>query len=378
MYVLTGTPTLKEVSDSTAEALWKDCESSGQLLPEEEINGARVNRICLPRHKTWRRWFTFNQKVLEYCRKPEYQPEVVQFVTNLRPRTIPWLLRLRLMRVPTSYAVTLAPDFSKYSRLKVLKFRILFNLLSSIVTNSSAIRDMLEVIGVTTPVEVIPNGVNLKRFRPARDDLEKNKIRKELGIPENARVLLAVGAVSPRKGSDLLVEAWARVVAEHSNVHLLFVGPRKDLDHPGLKQFHNKIETAIEQSGSPQQVHFAGLRDNVEDYLRASDILLLPSEREGMPNSMLEAMATGLPVIITRFIGLTADLGIENEQYLLADRSVDGLRKTLCSLIENPKQAAQLATRGYDWVVEKMDVEHSLDRYADMYRRIAMKGDPGS
>ena len=145
MYVLTGTPTLKEVSSEEADSLWQGCESSGQLLPVEEINGAKVNRICLPRHKTWRRWFTFNQKVVAYCGMPEYRPDVVQFVTNLRPRAIPWLLRLRRMRVPTIYAVTLAPDFSKYSAFKVWKFKLLFNLLSGIVTNSAAIRDMLHV-----------------------------------------------------------------------------------------------------------------------------------------------------------------------------------------------------------------------------------------
>jgi glycosyltransferase involved in cell wall biosynthesis len=371
MYVLTGTPTEKEVSNENAADLWGGCDSYGKILPEEEINGTRVNRICLPRNKSWRRWFIFNQQIVEYCKRSEYRPAVVQFVTNLRPRAIPWLIRLRMMRIPTIYAVTLAPVFANYSALKVRKFRILFNLLSRIVTNSSAIRDMLVEIGVTTPIDVIPNGVNLKRFRPIVDGNEKSGIRQRLGIPKDAFVVTAIGAVSPRKGSDLLAQTWARLAQRHDNLYLLYVGPRKDLEHPGLSAFRQRIEQAIEHSGRAERVQFAGLQDNVEDYLRASDMLVLASEREGMPNSMLEAMASGLPVVITPFIGLTKDLGEKDRHYLMVERNIDDLEAKIESLLNDPAARQQLAIEGRNWVVEHMDVERCLDRYAAMYRQIS-------
>jgi glycosyltransferase involved in cell wall biosynthesis len=364
---------LKEVSSDEAESLWQGCESDGQLLPIEEINGAKVNRICLPRHKTWRRWFIFNQQVVAYCSRADYRPDVVQFVTNLRPRAIPWLLRLRRMRVPTIYAVTLAPDFSKYSALKVWKFKLLFNLLSGIVTNSAAIRDMLHTIGVSTAVEVISNGVNMQRFRPVQDGEEKIAIRRRLGLADDAFIIIAVGAVSPRKGSDLLLAAWSELVSQYGNLHVLMVGPRKDQEHPGLNRFSADIDAAIQSSGKPDQVHFPGLQDQVEEYLRASDLLVLASDREGMPNSMLEAMASGLPVIITPFIGLTADLGESGRHYRMAERSVAGLKQQLKSLLDDAGERERLAREGHDWISEHMDVERSLDRYAAMYRRVAGK-----
>ena len=369
--VLTGTPTLKEVSSEEAAALWQDCKSSGQLLPIQEINGAEVHRVCLPRHKTWRRWFIFNQKTVAHCNRPEYQADVVQFVTNLRPRAIPWLLQLRRMGVPTIYAVTLAPDFSKYSALKVWKFKTMFNLLSGIVTNSAVIRDMLLDIQVSTAVEVIPNGVNLERFHPIANNQDKLSIRCRLGIPANAVTIIAVGAVSPRKGSNLLVSAWSELVRVYPDLHLLLVGPRKKQGHPGLDGFNADIQAAIQRSNKPKQIHFAGLQDEVEDYLRASDLLVLASDREGMPNSMLEAMATRLPVIITPFIGLTRDLGENGRHYITAERSVSGLMEKLTLLLDNTDQRDLLAHQAYSWVIDQMDVEKSLDRYASMYRRHA-------
>ena len=82
----------------------------------------------------------------------------------------------------------------------------------------------------------------------------------------------------------------------------MLVGPRKDIDQPGLKLFRRRLESLIGQSGAPERVHFTGLIDNVDTLVRASDIFVLPSEREGMPNSVLEAACPaiwGLPARIT-------------------------------------------------------------------------------
>ena len=117
----------------------------------------------------------------------------------------------------------------------------------------------------------------------------------------------------------------------------------------------------------------AGLVEDVETYLHAADVLVLPSQREGMPNSVLEAMACGVPVIITPFLGLSDDLGKPGEQYLLADFSPDSLAEALRRLLQDPGLRERLAGSALQWIRQTMDLQASLDQYATLYKELAGK-----
>jgi glycosyltransferase involved in cell wall biosynthesis len=184
-------------------------------------------------------------------------------------------------------------------------------------------------------------------------------------------MITTVGGVMPRKGSHLLLEAWASLAAEFPNVHLVLVGPRKDLEQPGLKSFRNQLKKTINNSAAPERVHFTGLCENVEEYQRAADIFVLPSEREGMPNSVLEAMASRVAVILTPFKGLSHDLGTPGTHFLLCDRNAGDLSSALRQLLENPARRSELAGQAYHWVRETMRIDRSLDKYAALYHELA-------
>ena len=184
-------------------------------------------------------------------------------------------------------------------------------------------------------------------------------------------MITTVGGIMPRKGSHLLLEAWAQLAVEFPHVHLVLVGPRKDLEQPGLKNFRNQLRKSVSTSGAPERVHFTGLCKNVEEYQRASDIFVLPSEREGMPNSVLEAMASRVAVIVTPFKGLSHDLGTPGTHFLLCDRNVTDLASALRLLLKNPAQRSKFAAQGYQWIRENMNIERSLDRYAALYHELA-------
>jgi len=228
-------------------------------------------------------------------------------------------------------------------------------------------------LGIKTPVEIIPNGVDLKRFRPQQNPAKSQSLRQRFGIGADDCMIISIGGIMPRKGSDLLVEAWARLAPDHPGLHLVLVGPRKDLEQPGLKQFGRKLENRIQTSGAAERVHFTGLSDEVEALLRASDIFVLPSEREGMPNSVLEAMASRVPVVITPFKGLSEDLGEAGTHYLLSERTPAALTSSLQRLLDDTELRQQLAHQGYHWVTRTMSLDKSLDRYAAMYHRMAGK-----
>ncbi len=372
--VVTGTPTSKEAAGSQVQEAWLT-RRPGHLFPTEEIHGTPVHRVRLPDSKGWWRMVLFHQTLLRCCRRPETRPDVVQLVTNLVPRAIPWLMALRAMGIPSVYAITIAPTAGTKRPLKRLvrraNLRNLYHRLDCIITNNTPLRDMVRELGVRTRIEVIPNGVDLQRFHPASDEGSRRALRRSLGIGESDPVICTVGAVIPRKGGDLLLEAWGRLVARFPRSHVLFVGPQTHLEHPRLDRFRSRIQALIEASGAPAQVHFTGIVDDVDTYLRASDIFVLPTEREGLPNSVLEAMASALPVVITPFVGLSADLGVAGRHYLLSDPDAEALAAQMVRLLEDRDYRRGLGGEGRRWVQQTLDLRRSLDRYAALYRELA-------
>lgn len=370
--IFSGTPTEREISDHQDQADWRGYRA-GQVLPPQALNGTPAYRVRLPDRKGWRRTIVYNQALLSYCRRPESRPEVLQMLNHLRPRSIPWLRRLRAMGIPLVYAVTIAPtNRTRKPHKRILwrsNLRRLYNQLDCIVTNNSPLRDMVRALGVSTRIQVIPNGIDLERFHP--DAGAGARVRRALGIGTSERVICAVGAVIPRKGADLLLEAWIRLLGQYPNTHLLFVGPQTHLEQAKLADFRRRIQDLIRASGRPGQVHFTGLVDHPEVYLQASDLLVLASEREGMPNSVLEAMATSVPVVVTPYTGLSGDIGVPGRHYLLAEPDAEALARKIQDLLGHPERRAEQSSLARQWVEQTMSLERSVERYADLYRELA-------
>ena len=371
--VYTGTPHNREKT-AADEAMGWERYPEGQFMPVTEVEGTPLHRIRLPDRKGRRRTQIYNSGLLECCRTAKYRPDILQMVGSLKYRSIPLLRELRRMAIPTLYAVTVAPP--KPAKLKLLSLSQhreikLFNLLDCIVTNNEPLREFVREMGIKTRVEIIPNGIDLERFYPATDASGRQALRDSLGIGASDIMITTVGGVMPRKGSDLLLDAWARLASDYPRVHLVFVGPRKDLEQRGLKRFAGRLKALIRKSGSPERVHFTGLSENVPAYMQASDIFVLPSEREGMPNAVLEAMASRVPVVITPFKGLSNDLGVPGEHFLLSNRNAADLSSALKQLLDDPGLASALAERGLAWVQETMSIDKSLDRYANLYHELA-------
>lgn len=376
IHVYTGTPHNKEMSAEEA-AQWGNYPE-GEFMPVSDIDGIPVHRVRLPDAKGKKRTRTYNERLLQLCDNPDLRPDVLQMIGPLKPLSIPLLKELRRRGIPMLYAVTVAPPPKaakrKWYSLKQRKEIQLFNLLDCIVTNNQPLKEFVRKVGIKTRVEIIPNGVDLTRFRPAENDAERQPLRRRLGIGTEDMMITSVGGIMPRKGSDLLIEAWAGLARDYTNVHLVLVGPRKDIEQPGLKAFRRKLETLVQQSGAPQRIHFTGLSDEVDSLIRASDIFVLPSEREGMPNSVLEAMASRVPVVITPFKGLSSDLGTPGSHYLLCERTTQALASTLRTLLDNTELRQRIAQQGYDWVTRTLSLDKSLDRYAALYHELAEKG----
>lgn len=149
-------------------------------------------------------------------------------------------------------------------------------------------------------VDIVPNGVDADQFHP-RDRLEA---RSGLGLPPDKKLVLYVGRVEEQKGAFDLVRALAWSGAELRNTELVMVGDGAGLD--ACRRLAGRLHVPV---------HFVGTRphDEIPQWLAASDLLALPSWNEGMPNAVLEALASGRRVVATRVGGIpdlvTSELG---------------------------------------------------------------------
>ena len=136
---------------------------------------------------------------------------------------------------------------------------------------------------------VIHNGVDASVYRPGAED-ERLAVRRALGLDAHHRVIMTVASLKPLKRLDLLLRSVTPVFADHPDARLVMVGDGPD---------RAELEALARSLGIGDRVVLTGVRDDVDALLRAADVFVLSSRTEAFPNVVLEAMATGLPVVTT-------------------------------------------------------------------------------
>jgi teichuronic acid biosynthesis glycosyltransferase TuaC len=158
---------------------------------------------------------------------------------------------------------------------------------------SDSLRQHAIAMGIEpSRIRVVGNGVDADRFYPAG----KAEARRRLGIPENAKVLVSVGALVTRKGFHRVIEIMPELLKSEPGLHYIVVGGASP---EGNRR--TELEQQVRELHLDQQVHFLGAIPSAELKwpLSASDVFVLATSNEGWANVFLEAMACGLPVITT-------------------------------------------------------------------------------
>jgi glycosyltransferase involved in cell wall biosynthesis len=281
--------------------------------------------------------------------------------------------KLRRLGIPLVYSLTIVPNLPK-NRVKrffkVQMFRRHYRLMDALIVMCLYQERWLREIGIDKPITVVPNGVDAVRFRPPRDEGERLALRNKLGFAAEDEVLTTVGAVSPRKGTDLAIEALRLVLERRPHARLVVLGLRSDLINPEFAAFRRRLESLLADPWLAARVRFMGIVDNPNEYLRASDVYLFASHRESIPNSMFEAMASGLPTVIAPFLGWGEDCGEAGRDYLLAKHDPESLALAATKILEDSALRASLAKSGHAWTQEFMNPDIPLDRLAALYQQL--------
>lgn len=197
-------------------------------------------------------------------------------------------------------------------------------------------------------VTAIGNGVDPLLFPPPRSPESRRTERIELGLPPDCTAIVMVGRLVVEKGYLDLLEA----VAALDEVELWIVGERLSSDHAG------EVEDALreyEQANEGARILRLGYRTDVAAILRCADIFCLPSHREGMPRSVIEAMMTGLPVVGTDIRGTREEVLHQVTGLLVPPSDPAALRSALNLLAVDKHLRTQMGAAGRTRAVELFD-----------------------
>ena len=370
--VICGTPKLKKFTAEDHQTNWVNM-LDGELVSELEIESAKILKYKVPGAGAKKRIKILLDKAIMLCNNELTRPDVVHIIAPMPFEVIKQLRRLKKLGVKLVYSQTIAREYSNrylVKKLQQLKVRKVNECYDSIIVQSEELEKIVIETNAKADVHIIPNGVDTDKFCPIKDERDKENLRKKLGLPVDAKLITLVGAVHPRKGTDLLVEAWSILLRKYQDVHLMLIGPRYDQSRKELQQFKDAMKQIIESSGSEANVHFLGQVNNVNEYLQISDLFVFPSKREGMPNAVLEAMSTGVAVILTPFIGLSKEMGKEGSEYLLSQRSSDAIANNILSVLESKELQNNLAKHARNWIVNNMGVASSVRSHTDLYKQM--------
>jgi len=215
--------------------------------------------------------------------------------------------------------------------------RVAYRAAHRIVANSQAAADRLRIEGVPQhKVRVIPNGIDAALFPVRRYSMRPRRIT-------------ALACLREEKRLDVLIAAAPRIIARYPDVEIRIAGEGTCRD---------ALMTQTRQLGIASRVTFLGHRDDVPEVLGMSDIFVLPSRSEAFPNSVMEAMASGLPVVASAVGGIPELVADGRTGRLIPPGEPEALADAVIGLLDEPERATEFGRAGR----QKIEQTYSFDR----------------
>ncbi len=346
--------------------------SPGPDLERVAARGISVHPLPIPRSPRIEQMAVALARLTRYLRTKDF--DMVH--THTPMASIISRPAARLARIPL--VVYTAHGFYFHERMSPLLYRShvalerwLGRLTDHVITVSGedAKTAIAERIALPEQVSWIPNGIDLQRFTPADPEHWKrvSVLRSQLGIRPEQPVVGMVGRLVREKGFFEFVEA-ARLVADHiPDVVFMCVGGAlpSDRENPEVA-----LKRRVGQLRLDRSFLFPGFRKDVVDFLGLMNVFTLPSYREGLPLSILEAMAMGKPCVVTNIRGCRELIVDGKFGRVIEPGDIGGLASAIADLLRIPEQAANMGSAARKHVEEHYSLQICLERYVALYRRL--------
>ena len=227
-----------------------------------------------------------------------------------------------------------------------------------VISPSEGMKKVLREFKVESPIEVVPNGVDLSRFQTAEP-----MSRAEFGLDENDILLVYAGRLAPEKNLEFLLQSFAGVAQAIPNVYLLVIGG-------GQKEFEEEINVLPEQFGVEDRVRMLGLipYDRLPSYLAMCDAFVTASVTEVHPLSVIEAMATGLPTVGIDSPGV-GDSVVDGESGLISTEDLAAFTAKLTQLCLSTELRKRMGAAARQ-AAEQYDIHRTTQIMLGHYERL--------
>ncbi len=323
----------------------------------EELLAEGVDVVCLNRRPGWdfrvsrRLAAAARERSVEVFHAHQYTPFFYAALTKLQLWSCPKLI---LTEHGRHYPDTVSPARRALNRVLLDRCADAVNACSYF-----SARALCEVDGFAGHrIAVIENGIDLT---PYAEEPDKPKLRRKLGLDPDRRYLVHVARHHPVKDQVTLLRAFAVVAGEYPDFDLVMVG-----DGP----LRGDLENLTGELGVAGRVRFVGIRLDVPEWLRAADVFALTSVSEAASLTLLEAMAAGLPVVVSDVGGNPEIVRPDVEGLLFPRGSVEHCADCFRQLLDDPDYAEMLGRSGQDRVRERYRLEQTVAAYHGLYRRL--------
>lgn len=215
-------------------------------------------------------------------------------------------------------------------------------------------------------VVTVYSGIDVARAKTGGDG---QKVRREYSIAPEALVIGSVANIAPIKGHDFLIKAVAKVWQEIPDLACLSLGADDHRLREGLERLGGSL-------GLNGRLHFVGFQTDVYPYLAAMDLFVLASVEEGFGIVLLEAMASGKPVIATAVSGPREIVEDGRTGLLVPPRDPDALAKALLQLLKDPERRARMGKQGQERVETLFSLDSQMRNLTTLYDRLLLERQP--
>lgn len=323
----------------------------------EEIDGVPVYRLPVPGPKALGS-LSFTLSALPLLHK--LNPDILHAHELISPATTALIAHLFLRKplVLTAHLSGTTGDVQRmrHKMLGGLRMSLFRREAAAFVVISREIDSELEDVGVPAQRRFfIANGVEEQHFS-ALPPQEKVERRKKLGLPADVRIAIFVGRLVPVKRLDILLKIWPEIQKTSPGAVLLVLGS-------------GPLENDLKQ-GAPAGVQFYGSQEDVTPYLQVADIFVLPSDAEGLPVSLLEAMSSELACVVTLVGGIPDVVEHGENGWLVPTDDPSAVLQAVKTLFNDPVMRQRLGKNGRQSILKQYTVQNMASSLISLYQKI--------